>query len=135
MENQVSRSNTGLLLLRYLCVGGISTAIDYTIFMLSVGYVQIVFATIISSTFAMIFSFFAHGLFTFRQGGSTRRVIPFVFSNVLSFWLIQPLVIFLLMWLGGDLSFAKVSAFILGIIINFVLYRFWVWPARDTPKR
>lgn len=122
--------------IRYTLVGLLSTAIDYSVFMSTFNYLGILAATTISSSAAMLFSYFAHGLFTFKQHNpSLSNITAFMCSNIVSFWLVQSAIIFAVTSSTElRIGHVKILAFLCAIVLNFFLYRFIVWPQRDTPK-
>lgn len=81
----------------------------------------------------MLFGFVAHGLFTFSSSRLTvRQSLLFLATNSVSMWLVQPLVIWALLavlpsFTGVTLG-AKLAAIAVSLVVNFLAYRYVVWP-------
>ncbi len=137
---------------RFGLVGVMNTAIDVTIYnIVSSGRIglSLVQATYVSSTVAMIFSFFANRGFVFksRDKAQGKQAVFFFVVTAVSVWVLQPLIIHLLTqtWLtplnlGVKLADAltitkhlsadflrkngaKAAAILVGLVWNYTLYK------------
>lgn len=91
-------------------------------------------ANFVSTSAGMLFGFVAHGLFTFSARTLTwRQAGLFLATNGVSMWLVQPAVIWVLLALlpsfTGVTLGAKLAAIAVSLVVNFVAYRYVVWPA------
>lgn len=109
-------------------------------------HLGITVANFVSSSAGMVFSFVVNGLFTFRVDRLTlRHGALFVATTGLVMWVAQPLLIHGWLWLleqgpdvtlaglaAGDLRIwaAKLASIACCLVLNFVAYRFVVWPHR-----
>lgn len=122
-------------LFRFLAVGVLNTFIDLLVFLLLVPHISLVPATIVAAGCGMAFSFLANGRFTFRDRYiSSGRIAAFLLINVLVLWMLQPI------YIVAALSFfpvphssllltaVKLSAVGVCFMLNFFLYRRFVWP-------
>lgn len=131
--------------LRFLVVGGANTAIDFTILfsLVSIG-LPVIISNIISTSIALVFSFFANKKFTFKNKDSEKTKIQFIYFLIITLfglWLIQPIVIelsrsileivfknsyILVLFIG------KITATCITLVWNYLLYRKYVF--RDYAK-
>jgi putative flippase GtrA len=118
-------------------VGVANTLIDVALFMLLHDRLGILAANFVSTVAGMTFSFVANGLFTFRADRLTlRHAVLFLLTNGGTLWVVQPLVIHGLLaaldGLGGSEDLlvlgTKVAAIAVSFVLNFVAYRWVVWP-------
>ncbi len=124
--------------LRFAIVGGLNTLIDFGIlFSLVALGLPTLPSNIISTSVALIFSFFANKSFTFKAGGkiSSRQVGLFLGITLVGLWVIQPILIetvqralaslnlnsFIVLFIG------KLIATIATLIWNYLLYRRFVF--------
>jgi len=114
------------------------------VFVLLHGALGITLANFVSSSAGMVFSFVVNGLFTFRAARLTwRHAVLFVASTGLVMWVAQPLLIHGWLWLlargpdvtvagmpAGDVRIwvAKLASIACSLVLNFLAYRFVVWP-------
>lgn len=86
------------LILRFVVVGGINTAVDMVLFsILTVIFHWNVFAAnILSTSTALAVSYTLHSRFTFVSIMTVRRLILFTVITLSGLWLLQPFVILLL---------------------------------------
>ena len=112
--------------------------------MLLQGHLGITVANFVSSSAGMLFSFVVNGLFTFRAGRLTpRHALLFVATTGTVMWVAQPLLIHGWLWVleqlpevavgslaAGDARVwaAKLAAIVCSLALNFLAYRFVVWP-------
>lgn len=115
--------------LRFALVGGVNTAIDFGILfgLTWLGLDKIV-ANYISTSIALIFSFFANKTFTFKttSGSAKRQFTLFLAVTLVGLWVVQPLIIWSYTALMGEsplsLLVAKLIATIASLIWNYLLY-------------
>ena len=79
----------------------------------------------------MVFSFTVNGLFVFGAGLGWRQAGRFVATTGLSMWVLQPVLIHLLLALGPA-PVAKLVATGVTVVVNFLVYRYLVWPERSV---
>ncbi|WP_261376819.1 GtrA family protein [Nocardioides sp. J9] len=136
---------------RFAAVGVCNTAIDAALFFLLHDHLGITLANLVSSTAGMVFSFVVNGLFTFRADRLTlRHAALFVATTGAVMWVAQPLLIHGWLWLleqgpevaaaglgAADVRIAgaKLAAIACCLVLNFLAYRFVVWPVehREQP--
>ncbi|HWJ66394.1 MAG TPA: GtrA family protein [Nocardioides sp.] len=132
-------------------VGVCNTAIDAVLFVLLHDALGITVANFVSSSAGMVFSFVVNGLFTFRAERLTvRHAVLFVASTGLVMWVAQPLLIHGWLWLlgqGPDPSLAglgaddvriwaaKLASIACSLVLNFLAYRFVVWPVEHKGEQ
>lgn len=111
-------------------MGLLNTLTDVTLFMLLQGHLGIVLANLVSTSAGMTLSFVANGLFTFgAERLSARQAVLFVVTNALTLWVIQPALIHAVLAVTGVVLVSKVVAVGCCVCLNFVAYRWVVWPA------
>lgn len=104
----------------------------------------ITLANLVSSSAGMVFSFVVNGLFTFRSERLTlRHAVLFVGTTGVVMWVAQPLLIHGWLWVleqGPEVAVpgagaadvriwgAKLAAIACSLVLNFLAYRFVVWP-------
>lgn len=121
-------------MLRFAGVGVLNTLIDTLLFLWLHDRIGIVAANFASTSAGMTFSFVVNGLVTFRAGRLTLRDgLLFLATTGATMWLIQPVVIYALLGLGLGVLLAKLLAIGACLGVNFVAYRFVVWPAAGRP--
>lgn len=120
---------------RFGLVGGVNTAIDFSIlFLLKAAGLPVVTANIISTTIAFCFSFVANKKFTFKTTSTNirRELLLFVLVTLFGLWVLQSLVIYgvqlaisssgLAISENAVLFAAKIIATIVSLIWNYLLY-------------
>ncbi len=129
--------------IRYLFVGGFNTLLDFALLfgLVALGLDKIP-ANYISTTIAMVISFFLNKDFTFKvEGKATRKQFAlFLIVTAIGLWVIQPIVILIsTAFLDGSgmnesviLFIAKVIATIASLIWNFLLYSKLVFKKVDS---
>lgn len=119
--------------IRFLAVGVVNTLVDFGLYVFLVSLSgQAILANYVSTTVALIFSFFANKYFTFEDKGSSRggQFVKFLGITLIGLWLIQPIIIFIVIEFMGELSgsdnfiyvLAKVVATIFTLVWNYLLY-------------
>ncbi|WP_435772054.1 GtrA family protein [Nocardioides sp. SYSU DS0651] len=132
-------------------MGVCNTAIDTVLFVLLHDRLGITLANLLSTSAGMAFSFVVNGLFTFGAGRLTlRHALLFVATTGVVMWVAQPLLIHGWLWLlaqlpglgdaelsAADLRLwaAKLAAIGCSLALNFVAYRYLVWPAAGRRSR
>lgn len=119
--------------IRFITIGGINTAIDFSVlFLLKSLGLPVVPGNIISTSFAFCFSFVANKKYTFKtHDGNIKRELPlFIIITLFGLWVLQTLVIqvvsFLLLHSGLPesliLFIAKIFATITSLTWNYIWY-------------
>lgn len=119
--------------LRFAIVGGANTAIDFVIlFALTFAGVDKIAANYVSTSVALIFSFFANKSFTFKDksGNAKKQFALFILITLFGLWVIQPIVIWgsttlLEPYIANEatnLFIAKLVATVASLIWNYLLY-------------
>ena len=73
-------------IIRFLVTGGISTSIDFIIYMIVSNYININIAKIISMTIASVYGFFANKKWTFSNKEKTNlnQISKYIFGQVVN---------------------------------------------------
>jgi len=131
--------------IRFAIVGGANTALDFIIlFALTFSGMDRIAANYVSTSVALIFSFFANKSFTFKDktGNSKKQFILFIVITLIGLWVIQPIII----WLSTNaleqyianeaitLFIAKLIATIASLIWNYLLYSRLVFKKTDKTE-
>lgn len=118
---------------RFGFVGIINTAIDFGVLFLlvSLGMSSLI-GNYISTTTALIFSFFANKKFTFKDNSKNRtaQIIKFLVVTLFGLWIIQPVIIEGFKFIseptgmssGLTLLIGKILATGASLIWNYILY-------------
>jgi putative flippase GtrA len=129
--------------LRFGLVGVANTALDFVLLFafVALGVNQYV-ANYLSTSLAIVFSYFMNRRFTFRSEGTKRReVVPFVLVTLTGLWALQPALI----WLVTEglrhvvaqdyvvLFLAKLVATVGSLTWNYLLYSRVVFTRRPRP--
>lgn len=119
--------------IRFVIVGGANTALDFLLLFLFTGLgINKIVANYLSTTIALIFSFFANKEFTFKNKSKNakKQFALFLVVTLIGLWAIQPLVI----WISSELLepyitnnelnlfVAKLIATVASLIWNYLLY-------------
>ena len=128
--------------IRFAIVGGANTALDFIVLFLFVNLgVDKIVANYISTTTALVFSFFANKSFTFKDksGNAKKQFGLFLLVTLAGLWVLQPIII----WLSTNaleqyitnesvlLFVAKLIATIGSLIWNYLLYSRLVFKKAD----
>lgn len=119
-------------------IGAGNTLLDLILFLAFVQALPIPLATFFSASICMAISFLANGRFTFKADHSLRRFLVFVSSTGFVLWIVQPCLILLgQAAIGGsastpELGFLKLAATGVCMVLNFLSYRFIVWPLTQS---
>jgi len=123
---------------RFVIVGGLNTAIDFGILFTLVALgLPTVASNFVSTSVAMVFSFFANKSFTFRDTGqkTVKHIALFLIITIFGMWVIQPIIIqsiklVLEPWVANEyviLLIGKILATIASLIWNYLMYRRFVF--------
>lgn len=119
--------------IRFVVVGGANTALDFLIlFLLVHAGMDKIIANYISTSTALIFSFFANKSFTFKDKSKNakKQFVVFLIVTLAGLWVLQPIII----WLSTSalqsyisnqtslLFVAKMIATVASLIWNYLLY-------------
>ncbi|MES2630717.1 MAG: GtrA family protein [Patescibacteria group bacterium] len=119
--------------IRFLIVGGANTALDFLVLFLFVNLgVDKFIANYISTTVALVFSFFANKSFTFKNTSKNakKQFLIFLVVTLAGLWILQPIIIWassavLSPYITNEaalLFVAKLIATIGSLIWNYLLY-------------
>lgn len=140
--------------LMFCIIGVINTIVDVTIFLgLREVAVPIILANIVSTSTAVVVSYFLNRRFTFRSNREVARSLPqFIIITLIGLWVLQPIIIGLgLLFLNSPAVDANLTAFVstagqyyellaklaatpTTLVWNFVLYRSIVFKRTDSSK-
>ena len=123
---------------RFVIVGGLNTAIDFGILFTLVALgLPTVASNFVSTSVAMVFSFFANKSFTFRDTGqkTVKHIALFLIITIFGLWIIQPVIIELIKIVLEPLVankfvvllIGKILATIASLIWNYLMYRRFVF--------
>jgi len=128
--------------IRFAIVGGANTALDFLVLFLFVNLgVDKIVANYISTTTALVFSFFANKSFTFKDktGNAKKQFGLFLLVTLAGLWILQPIII----WISTNaleqyitnesvlLFVAKLIATVGSLIWNYLLYSRIVFKKAD----
>lgn len=125
--------------LTFVAIGVGNTLLDLALFLLFVQVLPIPLATFFSSSICMTISFLANGRLTFSGGRTRRQFFLFVAGTGTVLWLIQPLLILAgREVIGGEASNMELAGLKLVAtgfctVLNFLSYRYIVWPLAGAP--
>lgn len=125
---------------RFAIVGAANTIIDFVIlFLLTLLGLNVVFSNIISTSIALIFSFFANKKFTFKNDNAKTKLqfVYFLIITLFGLWGIQPIIIeltrtILELFISSNsyllvLFIGKTIATCVTLVWNYLLYRKFVF--------
>ena len=119
--------------IRFVIVGGANTALDFLVlfFFVNIGIDKIV-ANYISTSVALVFSFFANKSFTFKNTdkNAKKQFLLFLAVTLAGLWILQPIIIWgispiLAPHIPNEailLFVAKLIATVASLIWNYLLY-------------
>ena len=124
--------------IRFILVGGTNTAIDFGIlFGLNALGLPTIPSNFISTSVALVFSFFANKKFTFKDNDSKDKTqfIKFLGITLFGLWAIQPAIIWLVSLILQPLNLNEYLILLTGkllatcatLIWNYLLYRKFVY--------
>lgn len=125
---------------RFAIVGAANTTIDFVIlFLLTLLGLNVIFSNIISTSIALIFSFFANKKFTFKNDSAKTKLqfVYFLIITLFGLWGIQPIIIeltrtILELFISSNsyllvLFIGKTIATCVTLVWNYLLYRKFVF--------
>lgn len=124
--------------IRFALVGGTNTAIDFAILfgLKSLGLPALT-SNFISTSVALIFSFFANKKFTFKDNNTSDKTqfIKFLAITLFGLWVIQPVIILLVGLVLQPLNLNDYIVLLIGkllatcatLVWNYLLYRKFVY--------
>lgn len=124
--------------IRFGIVGVANTSIDFVILFALVALgLPTIASNFVSTSVALIFSFFANKKFTFKHEGknTNRQIILFFAITLFGLWIIQPVIIegvklLVSSWFTNKylvLLIGKLFATVASLIWNYLLYRKFVF--------
>jgi putative flippase GtrA len=128
--------------LRFAIVGGINTVIDFAVLFALVALgLPTIASNYVSTSMALIFSFFANKTFTFKDSGKNTgaKFASFFIITLFGLWIMQPIIIegtrlLIEPWVTNKyfvLLIGKVLASIITLVWNYLMYRKFVFK-KDT---
>lgn len=128
--------------IRFVIVGGANTALDFLVLFLFVNLgVDKIVANYISTTVALVFSFFANKSFTFKNTtkNAKKQFLIFLVVTLAGLWILQPIIIWISSAILGPyitneavlLFVAKLIATVGSLIWNYLLYSRIVFKKED----
>ena len=124
--------------LRFIIVGGLNTAIDFGILFALVALgLPTIASNFISTSTALVFSFFANKTFTFKGANKStgKHFVYFLIITLFGLWVIQPIIIEGTKLLIGSWSSNNYLVLLIGTVLatcvtliwNYLLYRKFVF--------
>lgn len=116
-------------LFRYLITGGMTTAVNYLIFLLlTVFSLNYLFANCLAWLGAVLFAFFANRHMVFHSDGDWRRELyKFVSVRFLTLLLENVLLVLMVEWAGLPELAAKIAVSAVTVILNFIACKYSVF--------
>jgi len=108
---------------RFVLVGGLATAIHYSIYWLLLHWINVNLAYTIGYLLSFICNFYLTSYFTFRAKATVKRGVGFGLAHLINY-LLQLLFLNIFIGLGLRAEFAPMLVFLIVIPINFLLIRF-----------
>ncbi len=115
-------------IIRFLIIGGISTLIDYTLYMLISIKISIIIAKFISMLCACIFSFFANKNWTFsnKEKINSKMIISYIITQVINIS-VNTGTNYIMYNLTNSKTIAFIIATLIAMIVNYLLQHFVVF--------
>ncbi|MEI6237810.1 MAG: GtrA family protein [Candidatus Saccharibacteria bacterium] len=133
--------------IRFLAVGGINTAIDFIVLFSLFNLLgwPVFFSNIISTTVALVFSFYANKTFTFNDKSTNikAKAASFVAITIFGLWILQPIIIAITKSILGEfvlndniiLAIGKIAATCVTLVWNYLMYRRFVFKSEPEIKK
>ena len=120
-------------IMRFSCVGGLNTTIDFVIFSLlnSLFGVNYIISQIVSYSSGTLNSYILNKFWTFNDTKTskktTKEIVQFIVVNSASLGV--SLISLSILMNGGSMNsfLAKIISMVLAQVVNFLGYRFWVF--------
>ncbi|MET3942450.1 putative flippase GtrA [Paenibacillus sp. PvP094] len=120
-------------LIKFGIVGVVNTAVDALVFtMLAALGAPALIAQVISYSCGVLNSYWWNGRWTFRDArrqGPNNELLRFVTTNLIILVLISLILFLSNHILGWNLVISKAAATLLGMILNYIASRYWVFRA------
>jgi putative flippase GtrA len=124
--------------LRFAIVGGLNTAIDFVVLFVLVALgLPTIASNVLSTSTALVFSFFANKTFTFKDNnkGTKKQFAIFLIITLFGLWILQPIVIegtrlTIETWFNNSyivLFIGKVLATCVTLVWNYLMYKKFVF--------
>lgn len=124
-------TNRLITLLKFGIVGVTNTAVDAMMFTLLVmAGVPVLIAQVISYSCGVANSYWLNGRWTFRDSarqGGRAKLIRFLLINLVVLALSSLVLMTLHDMLGWSLVMSKILATLIGMVVNYVASRYWVF--------
>lgn len=133
--------------IRFIIVGGINTVIDFVVLFSLFNLLgwPIFFSNIISTTVALVFSFYANKTFTFNDKSTNikAKAASFLAITIFGLWILQPIIIAIIKSsLGGFmfndniiLAIGKLAATCVTLVWNYIMYSRFVFKSEPVIKK
>ncbi|AYD40466.1 GtrA family protein [Clostridium fermenticellae] len=121
------------LLTRFSTTGVINTLIDFLVFTIcnSVFNIYYTISQVIGYSFGVINSFIFNKKWTFEKNSSNKRIshelTQFIAVNLISLIITLFLIKYLVSYFNLNVYVAKIIVTLIAQVINFILYKFWVF--------
>ena len=117
---------------RFSTVGVVNTAVDLSLFLIlrTLGF-NIITANILSTSAALINSFFLNHSYTFRLSSpkAFRQFVKFAVITIFGLWVLQPLIIMLAAQFTSSELLSKLLAIAVSMAWNYIWYSKYIFRA------
>lgn len=115
-------------ILKFLVIGGISTLLDYIVYLLLLNFVHIAIAKSVSMLCAILLSYFLNKIWTFEYKNNTdlTLVIKYILTQAVNIS-INVLCNYLIFTLYYNKHIAFIISTIVATVINFLLQKYFVF--------
>ena len=131
--------------IRFGIVGVFNTSIDFAILFILVAFgIPTIVSNFVSTSTALIFSFFANKKFTFKHEGknTNQQIVLFFVITLFGLWAIQPVIIESVRLIIGSWFVNKYSVLLIGKLVatcaslvwNYLLYRRFVFKKQSDHR-
>lgn len=116
---------------RFCIVGGISTLLDLSVYLLLVDRIGAIFAKTISMSFSMVLSFGLNKVWSFSAKNSKDRteILRYMISQLINL-LTNVSINYIMLKISGIKLLAFVVATGLAMMVNYILQRFFVFRSK-----
>ena len=109
--------------LRFIAVGGMSTAITYIVYyLLLLENIGAVAAYSVGYLAGLVFNYLMSARFTFRKSMNFKNAVGFVFTNAFNY-ILQVGLLWLFIYLGIPEKIAPLPMYAVAVPVNFIMVR------------
>ena len=109
--------------LRFIVVGGMSTAITYGVYyLLLVNGTGAVLAYTVGYIVGLIFNYLMSARFTFRKSMNVKNAVGFLFTNAFNY-VLQVGLLWLFIYIGVPAKIAPLPMYAIAVPVNFIMVR------------